>query len=566
MAAFDKVTAVRFFRAVRNLANSEVGSRAKVMFAALFALLLAINGMNVLNSYVGRDFMTAIANRNKAEFVRQALLYIGVFAGSTIFSVVLRFAEERLGVLWREFVTRRAIELYLAEGNYYRLETTEELQNPDQRIAEDLRAFTVTTMSFVLMVLNSSFTILAFSGVLWSISPMLFGLAVLYAACGSYVTIVLGRPLINLNYDQLDKEANFRSALIHVRQNAESVLLAGRESGLRARLLKRLDDLVTNFRKMTSINRNVSFFTTGYNWMIQIIPALIVAPAFINREIEFGVIGQSAMAFATLVAAFSLIITQYQSISNFSAVLARLNSLFDALERKLPAADAGIDLSEDDERVAYEQLNLLSAQDGHSLLENLSISIPFGSRVLISGSNEAAKVALFRATAGVSTSGKGRIIRPGTEDLLFLAERPYLPPGSLRDVLLRKRREHSVTDEQIKSVLHELDLDPVLDRAGGLNVERDWGALLSLGEQQILAFIHVLLAAPRFVFLDRAGTALDSGLVRKILKMLSENAIGFMNIGEIDDAENLYNAILEIHDRGDWTWRKIGIDVGGAEV
>ena len=440
------------------------------------------------------------------------------------------------------------------------------MQNPDQRIAEDVRAFTVTTVSFVLMVLNSSFTILAFSGVLWSISPMLLGLAVFYAACGSYVTILLGRPLINLNHDQLDKEANFRSALIYVRQNAESVLLAGRESGLSARLLKRLDDLVANFRKMTSVNRNVSFFTTGYNWMIQIIPALIMAPAFINKEIEFGVISQSAMAFATLVTAFSLIITQYQSISNFSAVVARLNSLLGALERKQPAADSGIELSWEDGGVAYEQLNLISPQDGHSLLENLSISIPFGSRVLISGSNEAAKLALFRATAGLSTSGRGRIIRPGAEDLLFLAERPYLPPGSLRDVLLRKRREHSVSDEQIKSVLHELDLDPVLVRAGGLNVERDWGALLSLGEQQILAFIHVLLAAPRFVFLDRAGTALDSGLVRKILKMLSENAIGFINIGEIDDAENLYNAILEIHDHGDWTWRKIGIDVGGAEV
>ena len=520
MAVFDKVTALRFVQAVRNLANSEVGSRAKVMFAALFALLLGINGMNVLNSYVGRDFMTAIANRNKAEFVRQALLYIGVFAGSTIFSVVLRFAEERLGLLWREFVTRRVVKLYLAEGNYYRLETTEELQNPDQRIAEDVRAFTVTTVSFVLMVLNSSFTILAFSGVLWSISPMLFGLAVLYAACGSYVTIVLGRPLINLNYDQLDKEANFRSSLIHVRQNAEAILLAGRESELSARLLTRLDDLVANFRKMTSVNRNVGFFTTGYNWMIQIIPALIMAPAFIDNRIEFGVISQSAMAFATLVAAFSLIITQYQSISNFSAVVARLNSLLSALERKRPATDAGIVLSREDERVAYEQLNLLAPQDGHSLLENLSISIPFGSRVLISGSNEAAKVALFRATAGLSTSGKGRIMRPGAEDLLFLAERPYLPPGSLRDVLLRKRREHSISDEQIKSVLHELDLDPVLDRAGGLNVERDWGALLSLGEQQVLAFIHVLLAAP--IRLPRSGR---HGLRFRACSKDSENAL-----------------------------------------
>ena len=231
---FDKTTAVRFGRAVRDLANSEVGSQAKFMFAALFGLLVAINGMNVLNSYVGRDFMTAIANRNKAEFARQALLYIGVFAGSTILAVVSRFAEERLGVLWREFVTRRAIRSYLTEGNYYRLETMAELQNPDQRIAEDVRAFTVTTLSFVLMFLNSCFTIFAFSDVLWSISPLLFGVAVLYAACGSYVTIVLGRPLVVLNYDQLDKEANFRSALNHVRQNAELVLLAGREDRLAA--------------------------------------------------------------------------------------------------------------------------------------------------------------------------------------------------------------------------------------------------------------------------------------------------------------------------------------------
>jgi putative ATP-binding cassette transporter len=557
---FDKQTALRFIQAVRIFANSEFGWQAKLMFAGLMALLLGINGMNVLNSYVGRDFMTAIEHRNKAEFIQEAVFYIGVFAASTIVAVVSRFTEERLGLQWREFLTRKATNMYLDEGTYYRLQTAEGLANPDQRIAEDVRAFTVTTLSFVLMMLNSAFTVIAFSGVLWSINPLLFGVAALYAACGSYVTLVLSRPLIKLNYDQFDKEADFRSGLIHVRENAESILLAHREDRLKARLLRRIESFVVNFRKITSVNRNVGFFTTGYNWLIQIIPALIVAPSFIAGQIEFGVITQSAMAFTLIVNAFSLIVTQIQSLSNFAAVVVRLNSLIEALERKQPAPAAGIEMSEDDRRVAYEEVTLLSPVDGQPVLKDLSISIPFGSRVLISGSNETGKLALFRATAGLWPSGKGRIIRPPATDIYFLAERPYLPPGTLREVLVDQKLEHSIADGQIRDLLHELDLGPVLVRAGGLNIEQDWGTLLSLGELQLLTFTHILLAAPHFVFLDRAGTALNSGQVRKILKMLSKNSITYINFGESDDLRDLYDAVLEIDELGTWRWRQISAE------
>ncbi len=557
---FDKLTVVRFIGAVSIFAKSEYGWQAKLMFVGLIALLLGINGTNVLNSYVGRDFMTAIEHRNKAEFIQEAVFYIGVFAASTIVAVVSRFTEERLGLLWREFLTRKVINIYLAQGTYYRLQTVEGLANPDQRIAEDVRAFTVTTLSFVLMLLNSAFTVVAFSGVLWLINPLLFGVAVLYAACGTYVTLVLGRPLIKLNYDQLDKEANFRSALIHVRENAESILLARREDRLKARLLSQLENFVANFRKITSVNRNVGFFTTGYNWLIQIIPALIVAPSFIAGQIEFGVITQAAMAFTLIVNAFSLIITQVQSLSNFAAVVDRLNSLVEALERTPPAEGAGIQMSEEDRRVAYEEVTLLSPVEGQPVLKDLSISIPFGSRVLISGSNGTGKLTLFRATAGLWPSGKGRIIRPAATDIYFLAERPYLPPGTLREVLVDQKLEHSIADGQIRDLLHELDLDPVLVRAGGLNIEKDWGTLLSLGEQQLLAFVHILLAAPNFVFLDRAGTALNPGQLPKILKMLSKNSITYINIGESDDLRDLYDAVLEIDELGTWRWRQISAE------
>ncbi|MGR9131011.1 SbmA/BacA-like family transporter [Rhizobium leguminosarum] len=549
-----KVTAVRFVRAVRVFMTSEVGSKAGLMFAGLVALLFALSSLNVVNSYVGRNFMTAIANRETPEFIRQAIFYIGVFAAFTIVAVVSRFIEERLALLWREFLTRRAINLYLADRAYYQLDVSGQLSHPDQRITEDMRVFTVTTLSFVLMVLNSSLTIIAFSGVLWSISPLLFVVAVLYAACGSYLTIALGRPLIKLNYDQLDKEASFRSGLIQVRENAESIVLAHCEEQQSFRLLQRLEDAVTNFRKVTAINRNVGFFTTGYNWLIQIIPALIIAPAYMRGDIDFGVITQSGAAFAMLVGAFSLIITQFQSISTFAAVVARLSSLMEAIEQVRSPAGSGIAIVEEKGRLAYETLTLLSSASEVPVVKDLSVSIPIGMRVLITGPAQAARVALFRATAGISFKGSGRIIRPGPDDILFLPQRPYLPTSTLHQILVRNVRSSKIPDDRIIQLLHELNLERVLAQAGGLDAEKDWEKLLSLQEQQLLALVNILLAAPQFVFLDRIDTTLGLEQFPRILQILSENSITCINNAETDVLRDCHDAVLECGEDGSWTW------------
>jgi vitamin B12/bleomycin/antimicrobial peptide transport system ATP-binding/permease protein len=206
---------------------------------------------------------------------------------------------------------------------------------------------------------------------------------------------LLGRPLIKLNYDQLDKEASFRAALIHVRENAEAIMLARREDAQSARLLGRLDSLIANFREITSVNRTVGFFTTGYNWMIQIIPVLIVAPAYIAGKVEFGVITQSTAAFATAVAAFSLIVTQFQSLSAFAAVSARLHSMAEALDQA-QAATPAIEIVNSDGPLAYEGLTLSSPAKASPLIENLSITIPVGGRVLARGADRAAGIASTR--------------------------------------------------------------------------------------------------------------------------------------------------------------------------
>ena len=554
-----KVTGARLIRVVRIFAKSEAGRTAKWMFAALVALLCAANGLNVVNSYVNRNFMTAIADRNMAGFVRLAIYSVGVFAASTVVAVIAKFAEDRLGLLWREAMTQRAVKLYLADGAYDRLASSGELANPDQRISEDVHAFTVTALSFILMALNSALTILAFSGVLWAISPLLAALAGLYAACGSYIALRLGRPLVKLNSDQLDKEASFRSALIHVRENAESIRLARAEAGQVARLVRRLDDLVLNFRRIVAINRNVGFFTTGYNWLIQIIPALIIAPAFIRGEIEFGVITQSAIAFSTVVAAFSLIVTQYQSISNFAAVAARLNSLVGALET--PAKSA-IEIVEADERLAYEGLTL-SSMNGAPLVKDLSVSVPLATRVRVAGPNPAAGSALFKATAGLSIAGAGRILRPA--DMHFLAERPYLPPGTLRQALAAGP-EGGPLDERISELLRALKVEAAVSQAGGLDAEEDWNKVLSLRDQQLLAFVRLFLASPRLAFLDRIFGALGPDLVGTLLRMMAERSIAYIDHEQADASPELYDAVLECRESGEWTWSANSGGSGVSEV
>lgn len=547
----------RILGSVRDFAGSEVGWKAKVLFASLLLLMLAINGLNVLNSYVGRDFMTAIENRYMGEFIWYAVLYLGVFAATTVTAVIYRFCEERLGLLWREWLTRRLVNAYLDERIYYRLDESQEVANPDQRIAEDVKAFTVTTLSFTLMLLNSSFTVLAFSGVMWSISPLLFGVAVVYAVAGSYFTVRLGRPLVQLNYDQLDREADFRAGLIHVHENAESIALLHRERRIQSRLLRQLGALTANFRRLIAVNRNLGFFTTWYNYLIPVIPALVVAPLFIDGKVEFGVITQSAMAFTYLLGAFSLIVTQFQSISAYTAVIARLRGLVQAVEAVRSGTASPIEVCEMCDRIAYERLSLQSPRDGRLLIDQLSVEIPAGGRLLIRGENQTAKVALFRATADLWDAGSGKIIRPGLEDTLFLPERPYLPPGTLRESLLRTGGEDQTPDDRIMETLRSLDIDSILARVGGLDTEADWDDVLSLGEQQLLAFTHLLLLGPRFVFLDRPGTALDAEQLDRVLQMLHDHSIAYITLGNSHDNLSFYDAVLDLEPEGRWSWKAI---------
>jgi putative ATP-binding cassette transporter len=547
----DRSTWTRLAGAVRSFGGSEVGGRARLRFAALVALLLAINALNVVNSYVGRDFMTAIEQRSASALARQALLYLAVFAASTLAAVIYRAHEERLALLWREWLTRRLLGRYLERGSYYRLKERGGIANPDQRIADDVRSFTGTTLSFVLMLLNATLTILAFSGVLWSISPLLFAVALAYAAAGSLSTIALGRALVGLGHRQSDAEASFRADLVHVRENAESIALLGREGRMGALLSRRLDELVATARRIVAVNRNLGFFTTGYNYGLQLVPALITAPLFFRGEVAFGVIPQSAMAFSHLMGAFSLIVTQFQSISSWAVALGRIGVIEDAAARGRAAAGSRIEWLDGGSELGWERLTLRSPRDGRLLLRELSARVEPGTRLRVASADETAMLALFRATAGIWETGQGRVLRPAADQLMFLPERPYLPPGTLREVLVRTGREASVDDARIAGLLAELGLERVLSRAGGLGVERDWDDILSLGEHQLLLVARLVLAAPRFALLHRIGTTLGPEQIALGLRLLSAAGITCVLLGNGAPAGEGH-VRLEISADGSW--------------
>jgi len=256
--------------------------------------------------------------------------------------------------------------------------------------------------------------------------------------------------------------------------------------------------------------------------------------------------------------AFSLIINQFQSISSFAAVIARVDALGEAVEHTTAPASSTIETALDRDRLAYDRLTLRAPDCPGIIVKDLSVSIPPGTRLLVTGPNEAARVSLFRATAGIWHGGQGTIIRPSLDEVHFLPQRPDLPPVTLRELLVTPGRE--APDEQILAALCAAGLGPVAERAGGLDVERDWQAFVSLGDQQLLVLTRVILAGPRFAFLDRINTTLGPGQVQQAIERLTHHSITPIHLAEASEFVEHYDAVLEIECGGAWAWRWTGAE------
>jgi putative ATP-binding cassette transporter len=522
----------RVWRITKPYLTSESRRKAFVLLALLLGLLLALSGLNVVISYVGRDFMTAIAERQAQRIYLLALLYLGVFAASAAAGGFQRYVELLLGLRWREWLSRHLFHRYLASRAYHRINALKEVDNPDERIANDVNTFTTTLLSFLIMATSSVITLVAFVGVLWSITPWLVLAAVLYPVAGTALVIWTGRRLVRLNHLQLKKEADFRFALVHVRAAADAIALDQAERQEEPRLNRRLRAVVKNYEIIIKVLRDLKFVRGGYNYLDQLIPVLIVTPLYVAGRVEFGVITQAAMAFAQIFNAFSLIAEQYQNLAAFAAVVGRVGTLDEAISAATEPSGRPLQVVEGDAPVAYQDVTLQEPKDDRVLVRDLSLEVPRGRRLLITGPGGAGPRALFRATAGLWDRGKGRILHPAGQRVLFLPEQPYLVPGTLRTLFRAAAPPGHVTDERIWEVLRAVGLEALVQELGGLDVKHDWAKVLSLGEQQLLAFARLLLAEPDFAFLDHAASALSERQQTTLYQLLSRTAISYVCVGD----------------------------------
>lgn len=536
--------------------KSEGKRRARALLALLFVLAFAAAGIQVLMSYAGRDFFSAISNKDHPGYLTNLWRYVLAMALAVPIGVFYRYAEERLGILWRQWMTRTLVRRYFNNRAYYNLRSAEEVDNPDQRIAEDVKNFTSLTLSFLLIALNSAVTLFAFSGVLWNISLTLMMVLLLYAAGGTLISVLIGRRLVGLHFHQYQAEAEFRYGIIRVRDNAESIAFYRGEKRERRDLVNRFADVIDNSLRIIGWNRNLSFFTTSYNYASLVIPTVIVAPLFIRGEVQFGVITQAGGVFAQILAALSLIITQFERLSAYAAGVTRIGVLWERLddsdaEEEHEALGDEVLVEEAKRGLVLSELTVKTPGREKTLVRNLGLDLKPGGSLLLMGESGTGKSSLLRTVAGLWQSGSGTVQRPALKDLMFLPQKPYMLQGSLRANLHYPAAEDEANDDTLHAALAALNLALVADRVDGdFDMTVDWANVLSLGEQQRLSFARLVLRKPKLVFLDEATSALDEPNEERLYTWLQKSGVSYVSVGHRGTLKPFHQRLLVLQKDG----------------
>lgn len=535
-ALFGLTFARHLWRLTRIYWRSPDAKWGGLLLLGAIALELGAVYANTLIADAQRDIFDALEVKQPVALAAAIGLFVGAAASLVLAATLRIYVRQILEIRWREQLTDWFLGRWMAPHAYCQAERHRtEVDNPDQRVAEDVRDFVASSLGLSLSLLSALVTLVTFGGLLWSLSRdwplqvagtpvripgLMMWVAVVFSALSMIAAHLVGRRLVPINFDKLRVEADFRYGLVRFRDHVERVALSRGEAVERLGAESRFEQIVGNWWKLITAQRNLSLVTTSVAHVNDLVPILVAAPAYFAGLITLGNIAQVRFAYGQVAGGLTWFVNAYQEIARWRANVERLCTFIhvtNAAERELRASEIRRTTSEQDV-LRLSDLRLESP-DGRVLLDHVNATVGTGDRVAILGPSGTGKTMLMRAIVGIWPFGSGEIEVPARPRMLFLPQHPYMPDGSLRGVLSFPAAEGSFRDDRIRELLHLVGLDHL---EGRLDQREQWETQLSPHEQQRIGFVRVLLHEPDWVFLDKATSALDEDMEKRVYELLAE--------------------------------------------
>ena len=520
---------------------SEDRRAGRLLLSAVIATELSLVAINVLLNQWNNRFYNALQDHNWDAFVSE-LMFFCLLAGAYILLAVYQvYLNQWLQIRWRQWMTKAYLGHWLAAANHYRMQLLgDAADNPDQRIAEDIQLFVERTLTIGIGLLSALVTLGSFVVILWTLSvaaPLhIFGTewnipgylvwaALIYALAGTYLTHLIGWPLVTLNFNQQRYEADFRFNLVRVRENSEQIALLKGEAAETERLVDRFGRVVANWLLIMTRTKRLTFFTASYSQVSIVFPYVVVSPAYFAGKMQLGGLMQTASAFNSVQTSLSFFINVYRSLAEWRSVIQRLDGFGLSVIAAQAAAHTPpvIEVQAGDERAVELNNVAVNLPSGVPLVSADHVKLPLGEPVLVNGPSGSGKSTLFRAIAGIWPFGSGRVVVPKDARLMMLPQRPYFPVGSLAAAVTYPAEAGSYDPQQIREAINAVGLPALAQR---LDEEAHWNRMLSLGEQQRLGIARALLQKPDFLFLDEATASLDEPSEAVLYRLMQERLPG----------------------------------------
>ena len=529
------------------------------MLALMVLSIILLVSVDAFASFWNRHVLDiVIEQRDLSKYLETLWLSSFLIVLITCLVTLAQFVRKKVALDWYKWLSNNTLKQYLSDRAYYKIGFTSGLENPDQRLSQEIEPITTITLRFLTTLLEKSLQMITFLVILWTISQEITIYLVIYTISGNFIAVYLTQELNKINRAELNSKAEYNYALTHVRDHAESIAFFRGEEQESKIIERRFNNIIKNAEQRINWERFQDLFNRGYQSAISVFSMFILTPMFIQDKIDFGEISQASLCCFLFSNALGQLVSEWGTSAKLSNYIERLASFSDGLKTvSLEPKNLGRITTVEDNRLAFENFTLQTPDYEKVIVENLSLSVPSGKGLLIVGPSGRGKSSLLRAIAGLWNAGTGRLVRPDLEEMLFLPQRPYIILGTLRDQLLYPHTTDQITDQELEKILEKVNLQHLLTQTNVFDKQVNWENILSLGEQQRLAFARMLVTRPSFAILDEATSALDLINEESLYQQLQQTQTTFISVGHRESLFNYHQWVLELAENSRWQFLSV---------